>query len=220
MIKLFTSVCLLMLMNMTHQQSKTILFFGDSITQLGIQEGGYIQLLKKKFDSTQPNQPVSLLGAGVSGNKVYDLYLRLEEDVLTKNPDQVIIWVGVNDVWHKQWGTGTDADAFEKFYVAMVKKMQAQHIDLILVTPAVVGEKKEGGNELDKDLDAYSDIIRKISKTYQCKLVDCRKLFVDYAKIHNPQNLESGILTEDKVHLNARGNQLVAEAIWKELQSD
>jgi len=27
-----------------------------------------------------------LIGAGIGGNKIYDLYLRHEEDVLAKNP--------------------------------------------------------------------------------------------------------------------------------------
>jgi lysophospholipase L1-like esterase len=56
---------------------------------------------------------------------VYDLYLRLEEDVLKKRPDVVVIWIGVNDVWHKTiLGTGTDADKFEKFYTAIINKLK------------------------------------------------------------------------------------------------
>ncbi|WP_315822065.1 hypothetical protein [Paraflavitalea speifideaquila] len=43
-----------------------------------------------------------LIGAGIGGNKAYDLYLRMEEDVLAKDPNTVVIWVGVNDVWHKK----------------------------------------------------------------------------------------------------------------------
>ena len=33
-------------------------------------------------------------------NKIYDLYLRHEEDVIAKKPNIVIIYVGINDVWH------------------------------------------------------------------------------------------------------------------------
>ena len=58
-----------------------------------------------------------LIGAGIGGNKIYDLYLRHEEDVLAKNPNIVIIYVGINDVWHKLGAkTGTDYDKYLKFY--------------------------------------------------------------------------------------------------------
>ncbi len=72
-------------------------------------------------------------GAGIGGNKVYDLYLRLEDDVLSKSPDIVVIYIGVNDVWHKaSYGTGTDADKFEKFYRAIINKLQAANAKVIL----------------------------------------------------------------------------------------
>jgi lysophospholipase L1-like esterase len=48
--------------------------------------------------------------------------------VLSKNPDIVVIYIGVNDVWHKRsTGTGTDADKFEKFYKALIAKIQAKN---------------------------------------------------------------------------------------------
>jgi len=88
---------------------------------------------------------------------VYDLYLRLEDDVLSKNPDVVVIYVGVNDVWHKQsHGTGTDYDKFENFYIALINKIQAKNCKVILATPAVIGERTDFNNELDGDLNRYS----------------------------------------------------------------
>ena len=92
---------------------KRVIFFGDSITQAGVQGNGYINLLKKQVDTNK----FELIGAGIGGNKVYDLYLRLEEDVLAKKPDLVFIYVGINDVWHKLGArTGTDYPKYIKFY--------------------------------------------------------------------------------------------------------
>ena len=94
-----------------------VIFFGDSITELGINPGGYITRIDSMCKLEGKNDQFSFMGSGVSSNKIYDLYLRLEEDVLDKNPDVVVIYIGVNDVWHKTLlGTGTDADKFEKFY--------------------------------------------------------------------------------------------------------
>jgi lysophospholipase L1-like esterase len=194
-----------------------IIFFGDSITEVGIQPGGYIdrmrRMLKKK---SLPGNQYQLVGAGVSGNKVYDLYLRLEDDVLSQKPDWVFIYVGVNDVWHKKsFGTGTDPDKFEKFYAAIIRKLQAGAIQVALCTPAIIGEKADGENELDGDLNKFSQIIRNLAAIYDLPLCDLRRIFMDYLAQNNKENKEKGILTTDGVHLNDAGNQLVAEQMLK-----
>jgi lysophospholipase L1-like esterase len=142
----------------------------------------------------------------------------MEDDVLAKKPDVVVIYVGVNDVWHKaSYGTGTDADKFTKFYVALIKKMQSQGIKLILTTPAAIGEKTDHSNQQDGDLNQYSKIIRDLAKEHKCGIVDLRKAFLDYNLANNPENKEKGILTTDRVHLNEAGNKLVAELMFREL---
>ena len=155
-----------------------------------------------------------LIGAGIGGNKVYDLYLRMDSDVLAKKPDVVVIWVGVNDVWHKQlYGTGTDADKFGKFYAAIIHKLQDQHIRVLLCTPAAIGERTDFSNQQDGDLNFYAQIIRDLARKMGCDLIDLRKLFLAYDLQHNPDNNAKGILTVDGVHLTAQGNQLVAETM-------
>ena len=198
------------------QKKNKVIFFGDSITELGVKPGGYVTRVDSICKLEKKGDQYDFIGAGVSGNKVYDLYLRLEDDVLSKNPDVVVIYVGVNDVWHKTLlGTGTDADKFEKFYLAILKKLKDKNIKAILCTPAVVGEKTDFSNPLDGDLNRYSNMIRDIAKKNSLQLVDLRKNFLDYYKTNNPDNKEKDILTYDKVHLNAKGNQLVADAMWK-----
>lgn len=198
------------------EQPMKIVFFGDSITQAGVNPGGYIDVMKQMLEKAGIKDKYQLIGAGIGGNKVYDLYLRLEEDVLVHQPDVVVIWVGVNDVWHKRsHGTGTDVDKFEKFYVALVKKIQASGAKVIVATPATIGERTDFSNELDGDLNLYSRIIRTIAARFDCPVADFRKEFLQYNLANNPQNRESGILTTDRVHLNEKGNQLVADVLYK-----
>ncbi len=208
---------LLSVMAMSPVKKTRIVFFGDSITQAGVNSGGYIDLIQQ-FISKSPGNEYELIGAGIGGNKVYDLYLRMDEDVLARKPDIVVIYVGINDVWHKtSLGTGTDQDKFEKFYVAIIKKLQAHKIRVAICTPSVIGELKNGANPQDKDLDAYSGIIRKLATTYNCELIDLRKAFSDYELANNKDNTEAGILTTDRVHLTATGNRLVADEMMKTL---
>ena len=217
MLRLILSLPLLLLMpEHAIQKKQQVIFFGDSITQMGVNPGGYIRLIDSLCKGEGLSNKYGFTGSGIGGNKVYDLYLRMEDDVLSKNPDLVVIYIGVNDVWHKSLvGTGTDADKFEKFYEAIIKKLKAKNIKLILCTPAVIGEKNDHSNPQDGDLNQYSKMIRAIAKKNNLPLADLRNIFGEYNLKNNPENQAKGILTTDGVHLNARGNQLVAEEIWK-----
>ena len=189
---------------------KKVIFFGDSITQAGVKGNGYISLLKKDLDSTK----FELIGAGIGGNKVYDLYLRMEEDVLNKKPDLVFIYIGINDVWHKLGAkTGTDYDKYLKFYQALINKIQANGSKVVLCTPTVIGEKKNDANEVDADLNMYAAGVRDLAIKNKLPLCDLRKAFIDYEITNNPEDKEKGILTIDRVHLNDVGNKLVADTM-------
>jgi lysophospholipase L1-like esterase len=207
------------------QKKTKVIFFGDSITELGVQTRndsgkGYVLKIDSLCKAEGKSALYDFAGAGVSGNKVYDLYLRLEDDVLSKNPDVVVIYIGVNDVWHKATsGTGTDANKFEGFYNAIIKKLKEKNIRVILCTPAVIGEKNDMTNQQDGDLNQYSSIIRGIAQKNNLALVDLRKIFIDYGKSHNPTNQDRNVLTRDRVHLNEKGNQTVAEEMWKMIKA-
>jgi lysophospholipase L1-like esterase len=199
------------------QQKQRIVFFGDSITQAGVSPNGYVTVLGNLLAQKGLKEQYELVGAGISGNKVTDLYLRMEEDVLAKNPTTVVIWIGVNDVWHKKGGTGTDASKFEQFYNAIIKKLQAKNIKVVMCTPGAIGEKTDFSNELDGDLNKYANIIRSIATKNNCALIDLRKAFLAYNLANNAENKDRGILTSDGVHLNDKGNLLVAEEMMKTL---
>jgi lysophospholipase L1-like esterase len=192
-----------------------IVFFGDSITQAGVNPTGYITKMSQIIAKEGLSAKYELIGAGVGGNKVYDLYLRHEEDVIAKKPNIVIIYIGINDVWHKTTSrTGTDADKFERFYNALIKRLQNSGSQVVICTPTVIGEKFDNTNENDGDLNYFSGIIKKIAENNQVKLIDLRKAFMDYESKNNIENKASGVLTTDRVHLNEAGNTFLAETMW------
>jgi len=216
---IMTLLTVVALFSFSHRKPQKVIFFGDSITEAGAKPGGYIAKMKDAL-AQKGIADYDLIGAGVGGNKVYDLYLRLEDDVLSQNPDIVFIWVGVNDVWHKtSSGTGTDPDKFERFYTAIINKMLDKHIRVILCTPAVIGEKTDFTNQQDGDLNYYSQIIRNLAQKWHCGLVDLREIFHNYELKNNPGNKDKDVLTKDRVHLNETGNQLVADKMLEALLS-
>jgi lysophospholipase L1-like esterase len=193
-----------------------VVFFGDSITQAGVGPSGYITRIGDMLKKQNLANEYELVGAGIGGNKIYDLFLRMDDDVLAKQPTITFVYVGVNDVWHKRTsGTGTDPDKFVKFYDAVIKKLQAAGSKVILCTPAVIGEKTDYSNDQDGDLQQYSKLIRELATRHKLLLCDLRKAFLEYNLKNNPTNAEKGILTTDRVHLNDTGNQLVADEMYK-----
>jgi lysophospholipase L1-like esterase len=210
----------MILMSFNYKKKKKVVFFGDSITAAGIRTGGYIKLIDSLVKQEGLENNFELAGAGVSGDKIYDLYLRIEEDVLKQNPDIVVIYVGVNDVWHKaSSGTGTDYNKFGRFYEAVVNKLQAAGCKVIVCTPAVIGERIDNSNQQDGDLNMYSNWLRTYTTKNNIPLVDLRAGFIQYNLKNNPQNKESGILTTDRVHLTPAGNLFVAEQMWNAIKA-
>jgi lysophospholipase L1-like esterase len=196
-----------------------IVFLGDSITQGGGGANGYITLIKKALDEKHKDLGIETINAGISGNKVPDLQKRVEKDVVAKKPTVVFIYIGINDVWHgeKNPANGTPKDKFEAGLKEVIGKITDSGAKVIVCTPTVIGEKKDGSNKLDKQLDEYADISRKVAKELKLPLCDLRKAFVDYLKANNNDDKESGVLTGDRVHLNPTGNKLVADTMLKML---
>jgi lysophospholipase L1-like esterase len=68
---------------------------------------------------------------------------------------------------------------------------------------------------MNGDLDAYSDVIRKLSSELNTDLLDLREIFMNYISKNNPNNEPFGITTYDGVHLNDLGNKLIADEMIK-----
>ncbi len=200
--------------------SERIVFLGDSITQSGAGPGGYVTLVRQAIEKAQPDAEIEVIGAGISGNRVPNLEARVDKDVLAKQPTTVVIYVGINDVWHSKSGRGTPRDEFEAGLLRLIAKLHAADAKVILCTASVIGEKPDGSNELDEMLDDYCEVSRGVAKATGSQLLDLRKEFLAYLTEHNTENEERGVLTTDGVHLNAKGNQFVAELMLNALSAD
>lgn len=186
-----------------------IVFLGDSITQAGNQSGGYVDLARQEL-AKQFGDKVAVIGAGISGNRVPDLERRVDQDVIAQKPTVVVVYIGINDVWHSINGRGTSKEEFQQGLVRLIDKMQAAGARVVLCTASVIGEKTDGSNALDGMLDEYCEISRQVATEKQVQLLDLRKAFIDHLKQANADQKEQGILTSDGVHLNGEGNQFVA----------
>lgn len=199
------------------RSGERIIFLGDSITQAGDKPGGYVDILRTAVQNSLPTAGVEVVGAGISGNKVPDLEKRLERDVLARKPSTVVIYIGINDVWHSLRDKGTPKELFEQGLRSLTDRIRAAGAQVILCTPSVIGEKAVGDNQLDAMLDDYAAVTRSVAGDMKTGLIDLRKAFMEHLAGTNAKQSESGVLTSDGVHLNAEGNRFVAERMLEGL---
>ena len=190
-----------------------VVFLGDSITQAGARPGGYVSLFQQAVEEQFGEAEIEVIGAGISGHKVPDCQKRLDRDVLSRKPTQVVIYIGINDVWRSTSNRGTSREDYEQGLVDLVTRIRESGSGVILCTPSVIGEKTDGTNSLDGMLDEYCAISRKVATDHKIPLLDLRKKFLDYLKKENGKNLPAKILTTDGVHLNPAGNRFVCQCM-------
>ena len=191
-------------------RQETIVFLGDSITEAGTGESGFITLLAPSVESKFPKRRFNWINAGIAGHRVPDCLKRLEKDVIARKPTLVVVYIGVNDVWKWREGKGTTKGEFEQGLRTIVTRLRKTGARVILATPAVIGESYDRSNREDVMLDEYSSVIREISEDTGVRLVDLRREFGSYLEVNNTENRSEGILTTDGIHLNARGNKFLA----------
>ena len=161
---------------------KTILFQGDSITDVGrVREDesslgqGYPRMLAERLGYEYPGQ-FRYLNRGISGNRVVDLYARWKVDALNLKPDYLSILIGVNDVWHEiEAQNGVEAKKYEKIYTMLLEEtLEAlPDIKIILMEPFVLH-----GTGTDKAWDVFSqkvakrqEAVHRIADTFKLSLV-------------------------------------------------
>ncbi len=188
----------------------TVVFLGDSITQQGAGPNGYVTLVRQTIESKRPGSEITIIGAGIGGHKVPNLEERLDRDVLAHKPDVVVIYIGINDVWHSLRDEGTPIDRFETGLTSLIARCQKTGARVVLATPSVIGEKHDGSNDLDDMLQKYSAVSRKVAAQTDSTLLDLQKAFVNHLQHYNLANNPKGILTTDGVHLSDAGNRFVA----------
>jgi len=196
-----------------------IAFFGDSITM----QGGYIKLIGQAIQESPAAKDlgVKLLPHGLNGGRAPTLLEgqspwgklggTMQELIEKEKPTVVVIFVGINDVWHG--AKGTTPEDYEAALKKMLALARSAGAAVVLCTPTVIGEKTDASNGMDKGLDQYAQIVRKQAAAEKATLCDLRKAFAqELAKI-NTENKPSGILTYDKVHMKPPGNALIADRL-------
>ena len=170
----------MILFSMNHgKKKKKVLFFGDTFNELDGQPGGYISWIAQHLKNEGIEEKYTLLTALQPGQKIYDLYMQLEEKVLKQEPRLLVLYAGVHDVWDKYVkGTGTGLETFEQLFTGILQKCGAANIKVIVCTP--VGWVKPGfETQLTSEVDEYAAVMRSVAATYEASVADWNALLVE-----------------------------------------
>ena len=198
-----------------------ILALGDSITEAAggsrdwstdpaVGPGWFAQLTRL---GQGDDRNLEFVNRGVGGNKVPDLLARLDVDVIAAEPTLVIVYIGINDVWHWRDGHGTEEAEYRTGLTELVDRLLAAGFRVLLCTPTVIGEQLEGSNPQDAMLVTYTQINRDVAAAADVPLCDLHAAFRGELSRVNGDDRADGVLTTDGVHLTDAGNALVASSI-------
>jgi lysophospholipase L1-like esterase len=186
-----------------------VVFAGDSITWLGTNATttqGWILQFEQRVASQVPG--VTMYNSGIPADTSTILLNRFKSTVLNVNPTVVVIWIGINDIPYL-----VPLETAQKNWNAMITlALRTPSVrEIILVSPECKGEKRDGQNPYDAQIDAYASFLYQIAKAqYSPKIFYCpmRADWNYVEQIMNPDDLSSGILTTSPqgLHPNNMGH--------------
>ena len=175
-----------------------ILFFGDSITDMGRNRDnpnsdnvfaygcGYPIFVASELYKKDPVN-YEIVNRGISGNRVVDLYARIKSDVWNEKPDVLSILIGVNDVWHEVCGkNGVEIDRFDRVYRMLIQDTLKvlPNLKIILCEPFVLkGTATQDTEEIpDKynqflQVYEYAKVVKKIAADFNLPFVSLQDKF-------------------------------------------
>ncbi len=199
-----------------------VLFQGDSITDarrgrkqeqnanhpVGLGDG-YPVLIAGGLLQAHAKLGLKVFNRGISGNKVFQLAERWDEDCIALNPDVLSILIGVNDIWHSRGGEydGT-VEVYERDYHALLERTRAAlpKTHLVVCEPFVLrcGAVDE---TWFPEFDEYRAAARRVARAHHATWVGFQSMFDDAIQYAPPEHW-----AEDGVHPSSAGAALMAQA--------
>lgn len=206
-----------------------ILFFGDSITDMGRNRecnkstdiwsygSGYPMFVAGKLYGENP-QKYEVINRGIGGNRIVDLYSRIKADVWNHEPDVLSVLIGVNDVWHEiNYQNGVELDRFEKIYRVLIEdtKKRLPKLKIVLCEPFVLrgsATHEEGTDKYERFclVYEYAKVVKKLAEEYGLYFVPLQKKFNEMSEKYGVEHY-----LYDGVHPMVAGANLIAEEWMK-----
>jgi acyl-CoA thioesterase-1 len=199
------------------QKNQTILFIGDSITDASRLDPayrpygyGYVHFVANRLLARYPELNLKIINTGISGNTVFDLERRWENDCLQYKPDVLSVLVGINDVWRqslaKVFGNNDEAvGKYELTYNQLLLKVQEENnCQIILAEPFMFCNDRE--NPTFMLLQDYIKVVERLAEKFGAIIVPLQKLINQKIEQVKPERW-----SEDTVHPYQWAHEWIAQ---------
>lgn len=219
-----------------NQKAPTIAFLGDSVTQgcfevyqnsagnidtVFDKNHTYHNYLARIFSILYPSVPVNIVNAGISGDVAPHGYARLERDVLSVNPDLVVVCYGLND-------SNLGADRVEEYVEGLENiflKLKKRAVDVIFMTPNMMNTqvschisnpffqkiaRETAQIQNEGVMDLYIESARHICKKHNIPICDC---YEKWKNLHKKGVITTELLSNKINHPTREMNWLFAYAL-------
>ena len=162
-----------------------ILFQGDSITDCdrGAESDlghGYVAVVATKLRERYPELKPVILNRGISGNRIWDLGARWQEDAIDLKPDILSILIGVNDA-----ASDVSLADFEAAYDALLVQTGAAlpHARLVLCEPftLILGPSTPEAERWRAIVRERANIVEKLATKHRAPFVRFQKVLDEAA---------------------------------------
>ncbi|NJN27448.1 MAG: lysophospholipase [Cyclobacteriaceae bacterium] len=211
-----------------HPSKLTILFQGDSITDMGRDKSkyyanepagmgdGYVFQIVSHLLGTNPGKSWYHYNRGISGNKVFELARRWDDDCLQLKPDVLSILIGVNDFWHTLNGYNATVQTYEDDFRKLLDEtlVSLPNVRLIIGEPFAV----KGGSAISQrwypEFLKYQQAAARIAHDYKGRFVPYQQVFDEALQL-----APVSYWCPDGVHPSIAGAFLMKEAWLKTFYS-
>ena len=206
----------------------TIVAFGDSVTHGSLlneinYETVYWNLLRKKILNVRNYVPINVINAGIGGITASASVERIDTQVLSHNPDLIIVCFGLNDV----------AGELETYLCALreiFKKCMESGADVIFMTPNMLNTYvAEDTLENDKGfaaftaecqnsgkMDLFMDSAVELAEKMGVRVCDCYSQWKEISKTQDTTQL----LINKINHPTPQMHELFADSLFKMILPD
>lgn len=144
------------------------------------------------------------MNPGVSGGTAEQGLERLSRDVLSCEPDLVIVMFSLNDMVRAE-----SPEAFEADLLEIVRRCNAAGAKVLLCTPNSILETPE--RPIAK-LESYVENIRHLGEKHHLPVADC---YAAFEAVRKEDEFAWWMLLSDEIHPNMAGHKLIAETLIK-----
>jgi lysophospholipase L1-like esterase len=183
------------------QKSIRLVAFGSSNTELHWHSLGHFNWFSWLSSTMKEwiGRHITTINSGIGGETSKDILKRTDRDVLSFNPDLVIITIGGNDTWK-----GLTIQEYQNFLIQIVEKIKE-----IKGLPVLQTYYCLLYNQMDKVFQQFPQIVevnRNLSKEMKIPLIDQYKYFSPFYE--NDPKIYSDLML-DGLHVNPLGNAIM-----------